>query len=117
MICFCASIEQANELGGNGNIVHSKVKDVDAIIENFQTGRIDSLYCVEMLKEGMNLNDINAGVIIQLDGTELPFIQKMGRILRSKQPVVHIVYYKNTRDEEYLNNILESVDRKYIEFV
>ena len=113
-ICFCSSIEQANELG-NGNAIHSKKDDPAMTIEQFNTGQIDSLFAVGMIKEGQNLTDIEAGVIIQLDGTERQFIQKFGRSLRAKDPIQYIFYYEHTRDQEYLDKILEEVDNKYVQ--
>jgi superfamily II DNA or RNA helicase len=67
-----------------------------------------------MLQEGVNLTGIEAGVIIQLDGEERAFIQKFGRTLRADSPEQYIIYFKGTRDEEYLNNALESIDKNYI---
>jgi superfamily II DNA or RNA helicase len=126
MICFCTSIDQANILGrhdsigrynSNSAIVHSKIKNVGKVIEVFQNKGINALFCVNMLREGMNLNEINTGVIVQLDGTELPFIQKLGRVLRADSPNVHIIYFKNTRDEEYLEKILNHIDSGYIKYI
>jgi superfamily II DNA or RNA helicase len=116
-IVFCASIKQAEKLGTENNIVHSKKKNVESIIKEFQDKRLNALFCVNMLREGMNLTDIDTGIIVQLDGTELPFIQKLGRIMRSDSPNVHIIYYKYTRDAEYLENILKEIDRKYIKII
>lgn len=112
-ICFCTNIAQANVLGGE-NCVHSQKKDSLQVIQKFNNGEIDSLFAVGMLQEGMNLNNIEAGVIIQLDGEERAFIQKFGRTLRADSPEQYIIYFKGTRDEEYLNNALESIDRSYI---
>jgi superfamily II DNA or RNA helicase len=67
-----------------------------------------------MLQEGVNLSDIQVGIIIQLDGEERAFIQKFGRTLRAESPVQYIIYYKGTRDEEYLKNALENIDKSYI---
>lgn len=36
------------------------------------------------------------------------------RALRADNPIQYVFYYKNTRDEEYLNNSLEGIDKKYI---
>ena len=36
------------------------------------------------------------------------------RALRASDPHQYIFYYKNTRDEEYLNNILEDFNSDYI---
>lgn len=113
-ICFCTNIEQA-EILGNKNAIHSKKKNTDEIINKFNNKEINSLFAVGMLQEGMNLNDIQAGIIVQLDGEERAFIQKFGRALRADSPVQYILYYKDTRDEEYLQKALENIDTKYIE--
>lgn len=112
-ICFCTNIEQAEYLGGD-NAVHSKKKGSLKIIQSFNNKEIDSLFAVGMLQEGVNLTDIEAGVIIQLDGEERAFIQKFGRTLRADSPEQYIIYFRATRDEEYLNNALESIDKNYI---
>lgn len=113
LICFCTNIEQANKLGGF-NAVHSKKKDSLDIINKFNNKKTNSLYAVGMLQEGVNLNDIQVGIIIQLDGEERAFIQKFGRTLRADSPEQYIIYIKGTRDEEYLKNALENIDEKYI---
>lgn len=112
-ICFCTSIEQAELLGGR-NAIHSERKDSLEIIDKFNTKKIDSLFAVGMLQEGQNLTDIEAGIIIQLDGKERAFIQKFGRSMRAEDPVQFIFYYKNTRDMDYLENVLEGVSEEYI---
>lgn len=117
-ICFCASIEQAEMLGGLcsswNNVVHSKVKNPQQVIDKFNEGEIDNLFAVNMLQEGQNLNNIEVGVIIQLDGQERAFIQKFGRVLRADSPIQYVFYYSNTRDEEYLKSVLKNVDSEYI---
>lgn len=113
LICFCTNIEQAEYLGGL-HAVHSKRKESLSIIDTFNEKKISSLYAVGMLQEGVNLNDIQVGVIIQLDGEERAFIQKFGRTLRADTPEQYIIYFKGTRDEEYLKNALENIDKKYI---
>ena len=112
-ICFCTNIEQAEILGGE-NCVHSKKRNSLSIIDKFNTGKINNLFAVGMLTEGMNLNNIEAGVIVQLDGEERAFIQKFGRTLRADSPVQYIFYFKDTRDKEYLEKALEGIDKKYI---
>lgn len=113
LICFCSSIEQAELLGGK-NAIHSKKEDSLNIIDNFNSKYINSLFAVGMLQEGQNLIDIEAGIIVQLDGQERAFIQKFGRSLRADDPIQFIFYYKNTRDVDYLDNVLEGIDSEYI---
>lgn len=88
-ICFCSSILQAEALGGE-NCIHSKKKDTAKIISEFNDGKKNSIFAVGMLQEGQNLNNIQAGVIVQLDGEERGFIQKFGKIF-----AVHIKFSKS----------------------
>ena len=44
----------------------------------------------------------------------MAFIQKFGRSMRAEDPVQFIFYYKNTRDMDYLENVLEGVSEEYI---
>lgn len=112
-ICFCTNIDQAEILGGE-NAIHSKKKNSIELIQKFNDKKINSLFAVGMLQEGVNLNDIQVGIIIQLDGEERAFIQKFGRTLRADSPEQYIIYFKGTRDEEYLKNALENINEKYI---
>lgn len=118
LVCFCASVPQANEISST-NAISSKKTDKynKAIIDSFNKGYISRIYAVGMITEGMNLADIEAGIIIQLDGKERLFIQKVGRALRAKSPIVCLFYYKNTQDEMYLKRALESVDEKYVKHI
>lgn len=113
-ICFCGSIEQADILGKN-NSIHSKKDNSAEIIDKFNNKEINNLFAVGMLQEGQNLNDIEVGIIVQLDGQERSFIQKFGRSLRAEDPIQYIFYYKNTRDTEYLQNALEGINENYIQ--
>ena len=45
----------------------------------------------------------------QMELKELLF-KKFGRSLRAENPIQYILYFKNTKDEEYLKNILEGID-------
>lgn len=112
-ICFCTSIEQAEKLGGT-SAIHSKNKKTPEIIQKFNNKKISNMFAVGMLQEGQNLTDIEVGIIVQLDGEERAFIQKFGRTLRADSPVQYIIYYKDTRDEEYLNKAIESINKEYI---
>ncbi len=115
-ICFCTSIEQC-EILGKENAIHSIKKDSLDIIDSFNNKEIDNLFAVGMLQEGQNLTDIEVGVIVQLDGQERAFIQKFGRSLRANDPIQFIFYYENTRDTEYLDNIIQDIKSEYITVV
>ena len=113
-ICFAGSIEQALELGGQ-NVVYSNNKENTNIIRKFNNGIISNIFAVNMLKEGINLNNIEASLIIQLGSKELDIIQRIGRILRAKEsPIQYIIYFKNTQDEVYLENVLNLFETEII---
>lgn len=112
-IVFCGDILQADMLGGS-NAIHSKKDMPQSLISDFNSGKTNSLYAVGMLQEGQNLPDIEKGMIIQLDGNERGFVQKLGRILRSEEPEIYILYFRQTRDEEYLKRAIEGIDSEYI---
>lgn len=114
-ICFCASVAQAETLSKTNTISSKRTSKFNqATIDAFNKKLINRLYAVGMANEGLNLNDIEIGIIVQLDGKERLFIQKFGRSLRAEDPVAYIFYYKDTQDEKYLNNALDKIDSKFI---
>lgn len=115
-ICFCASVNQAEELGSK-TAISSRRKNNQEIIDAFNSKKTSTLFAVNMATEGMNLTDIQVGIIVQLDGNERQFVQKFGRGLRAKDPVTYIFYYKDTQDETYLKNALENIDEKFIKYI
>jgi len=116
-ICFCTSVAQCDRLGNNRCSIHSKKRKCQDIIDNFNSKKIDQLYAVGMTTEGTNLTDIQAGVIVQLDGKERLFVQKYGRAMRAQYPEQYIFYFKGTQDERYLGNALKNIDEKFIQYV
>lgn len=117
-ICFCSSVDQAIKLSSRNTISSRKPSYVNqAIIDSFNEKKIQRLYAVGMATEGLNLKDIEVGVIVQLDGKERLFVQKFGRSLRAEDPVAYIFYYKDTQDEVYLKNALENIDNKFINHI
>lgn len=115
-ICFCSSIQQAQSLGPELSI-HSKNSMSSKIIRDFNEGKTNELFAVGMLQEGQNLKDIQAGIIIQLDGEERGFIQKSGRIMRSRNPEIYILYFKDTKDEYYFQNAIDGINEKYLKHI
>ena len=114
-ICFCGSIEQAEEISPR-NSIHSK-KESNSILKRFNGEKINSIYAVKKLVEGVNLVDINAAIIGQLDGTERPFIQMTGRSLRADFPEVYVLYFKDTKDMDYLENVTNNIPQEYISYL
>lgn len=113
LVCFTGSIKQCESLGGK-YVVHFKARDNQKIIAAFNEGKIDKLFAVNMLREAMNLTNIQAGIIIQLDNKKLSFIQMLGRVFRADLPECYVLVVKETQDEVYLKTVLEGFDKKYL---
>lgn len=115
LICFTHSIAQSEELS-KGNSIHSNISSElrEDMIKDFNEGKIDKLYTTKMLREGMNLNNIEAGVMVQLDNNVKSFVQSCGRVLRASFPEYYILYVKETQDKKYLETSLEGFNTDYI---
>jgi len=114
-ICFCGSIEQADELGGSLTI-HSKIskKEIEESLNLFQKGKTRHIYAVGMLRESMNLNGIEAAIIVQLDNQSGSAEQMIGRSLRSIAPEVYILILRGTKDEDYFDRATRGIGSQYI---
>jgi len=117
LICFTGSIEQSEQLS-NGLSIHSKIskKKREELLNKFNSGEIDKLFATGMLKEGQNLNNIQVGIIIQLDNVDRYFVQVTGRTLRAKFPEQYIMYVKNTQDEVYIEKVLNNINKDYVNY-
>ena len=117
-VCFCASVNQADSFSMIGTISSKKsAKYNQKIIDGFNQKKLNQIYAVGMITEGMNLTGIQMGIIVQLDGKERLFVQKFGRSMRAEDPVSFIFYYKDTQDENYLRTALENIDAKYVQHI
>ena len=84
-ICFCTNISQADYLGKN-NAIHSKKSDKQKLelIEGFNNLKINSLFAVGMLQEGMNLNNIESTITNEHEKTVYEYIKKRKKVTRSE---------------------------------
>ena len=104
-LTFCNSIEQTEELGSY--CINSKNKESANILNAFNEGRIDHITACNMLNEGMNLVNCQVGIYNNLNSSEIIVKQRLGRILRHEKPVIVIPYYKDTREQELVEKMLE----------
>ena len=116
-ICFTGSVEQAIEVGSK-SAVHSKNdKGVNQeLIDCFNRGECNELFAVKMLREGINLFDIEKGIITQLDSGIGSFFQMLGRCLRHDFPELHMFVLQNTQDVVYFKKSMKSFNDKYIKY-
>lgn len=104
-LVFCNNIEQTIEFGNN--CINSKNNNSANILDSFNSGKITRIQSVNMLNEGVNLNNCKVGLFASLNSSETMVIQKIGRVLRHKNPILIIPYFKETREEELVNKMLE----------
>jgi len=118
-ITFTGSINQCEELGKQGEIIHSKLsnKECENIIFNFNNYVTDRIFCVIKLREGQNLNGIQAGLVIQLDNQTKSFTQELGRVLRSSYPIFYVLVLEGTRDEVFFDTALAGLDESFINYI
>ena len=90
--------------------INTKInKNANTILDKFNKGKINHITACNILNEGCNLTDCKYGVFVAINSSEVMVTQKIGRILRHKNPVIIIPYYIHTREEELVDKILETV--------
>ena len=114
-LTFCNGIEQTEALGRNH--INSKNKESNDILERFNNGEINHITACNMLNEGMNLYNCQIGIYANLNSSETIVKQRLGRILRHDNPIIIIPYFKNTRDEELVNKMIQDYNPELVETV
>lgn len=111
-LTFCNGIPQTEELGRY--CVNSKNKESHENLNKFNSGRVSHITACNMLDEGMNLVNCRVGVYATLNSSERMITQKLGRLLRHPDPVLIIPYFKDTRDEEIVNKMVEDYNPELV---
>lgn len=65
----------------------------------------------------MNLADCQVGIYANLNSSDTIVKQRMGRLLRHKNPILVVPYFKGTREEELINNMLENYNPKLVSVI
>lgn len=99
LIVFCNTIEESEKLGIPA--VNSKNKN-NSILD-FNNKKINAIAAVNMINEGANLTDCQVGIFNAINSSDIYQIQKCGRLLRHKRPVIIIPYFQKTREEEIVS--------------
>ena len=111
-LTFCSSIEQTEQLGKH--CIHSNNKLAQELLVAFNKKNINHITCVDMLNEGMNLNDCQIGIYASLHSSQRLISQQLGRLLRHPNPILIIPYFAHTRDEEIINKMLEDYNPELV---
>jgi len=114
VLIFCNTIEQAERLCENSH--HSKQKD--SPLEAFKQGSITRLSCIEQLSEGINIPNLKHAIILHTySGGSPKAKQKFGRLMRlptTETASIHILCYKDTVDEKWVNENLKNFNQDKI---
>ena len=111
-LTFCNSIEQTEELGKY--CINSKNKNSEKVLSKFNSGKINHITACAMLDEGVNLSNCRIGVYANLNSSVRMIKQRLGRLLRHKDPIIIIPYFTNTRDEEIVNKMCADYNEELV---
>ena len=71
------------------------------------------------LNEGVNIPELRSGIIMHSYGNERKTAQRIGRLLRlnpDETAIIHILCYKNTIDEKWIDESLKDLDQTKIKY-
>ena len=92
----------------------------DASYNAFCKKEINRLSCCEALNEGQNIDDLDWGLVAQLNSNNLDFGQRLGRIIRFRighRGKVIILVAEETIDEDWLSKAIVGLDRSCIKYI
>lgn len=115
VLTFCNSIEHTKQLGEH--YINSKNKNYQKVLDDFNEGAIKHITACDMLNEGMNLVDCRVGIYANLNSSDTLIKQKTGRLLRHSQPVIIIPYYKGTREQEIVEEMLKNYNPELVKII
>ena len=116
-IIFANTQKQADKLSKHS--YHSGNSKNEENLELFSDGRIDRLSCVLQLSEGVTIPNLKQGIIMHAYGNERKSAQRIGRLLRlnpTEKATCHILCYKNTQDELWVQTALKDFDSKKVKY-
>lgn len=114
-ITFCTSIAQSELLGKN--CIHSKNKSAQETLKAFNDSKIKHITACHMLNEGVNLTNCKYGIFANINASETIQIQRVGRALRHKNPILIIPFFRETREEEIVRKWMENYNKDLIKVI
>ena len=114
-ITFCTSIAQSEVLGKN--CIHSKNKAAQITLNKFNEGKIKHITACHMLNESVNLTNCKYGIFANINASETIQIQRVGRALRHKNPILIIPFFRDTREEELVRKWMENYNKNLIKVI
>jgi superfamily II DNA or RNA helicase len=117
-LLFANTQDQADKLCTHS--YHSQNPNSEQNLEDFKNGTITKLSCVLQLNEGVNIPNLKVGIIMHAYGNERKASQRIGRLMRlnpKETAIIHILCYKDTVDEQWVNQALQDFDKTKIKWV
>lgn len=118
-IIFANTIDQAERISLYS--YNSKNKASNEYLELFKEGKINVLSCIEQLSEGINIPNLDTGIVLHTySGNSPKAKQKFGRLMRlptNKKCTLHVLVYKDTIDETWVNSALERFNSNKIKII
>jgi superfamily II DNA or RNA helicase len=114
-IVFANTQDQADRLCNYS--YHSNNSDSEDNLQAFKNGSIDKLSCVLQLNEGVNIPNLKQGIILHAYSNERKSSQRIGRLLRlnpDDRAIIHILCYRDTIDQKWVETSLEGFDESKI---
>lgn len=65
----------------------------------------------------VNLTNCRIGIFCNLNSSEIVVKQRVGRILRHKSPIIILPYFKDTREEELVEKMIEEYSKDSIKII
>lgn len=116
-IVFCNTHEQADKLCKDS--YHSGNVHSNENLRRFKEDEINQLSCVAQLNEGVTIPDLRVGIILHAFGNERKSNQRIGRLLRlnpNDTADIHVLCYRNTVDEKWVDSALQDLDPEKITY-
>lgn len=114
-ITFCKTISQTEQLGKN--CIHSQNKDATKVYDDFNNKKIHHITAVNILNENANLVDCKYALFCNMSSSDVVSVQRIGRSLRHKSPVIILPYYKDTREQEIVEKMTEGFNKDFIKII
>ena len=70
-----------------------------------------------MLNESVNLTNCQYGIFANINASETIQVQRVGRSLRHKNPILIIPFFRNTREEEIVRKWMENYNKNLIKVI
>lgn len=117
LLIFVDSAKQAEQIHEEYSTYSKKGKAGLDVIKKFQEGEIPILACVNQLNRGIDLSNIDFGIILQCAGSANENKQKASRMFLDEFPNIVVFYFKGTQDEKYVKAFCGLYKEEYTRWI